>query len=914
MAGRRAWVAGAAGPVALADDEGEPGAAVALGPADADEVRARGAVTQLRRLVAAGGVEAAGAGVDLGGGFRSARLAGARGDHRDAVLAALRAVGPEDAERVGERGAVLVALFGPEATKRVGAAATRAVGEGRWAAVRLASAASDLLGPEQLERVLALEAPEGVDPVGGGAASELAGQLRQVLEPVPGARRLGLVVDLWGRALGVHAAAARRRRLLGSQGKQDRTEALRERREHHEDERFLQSFELNRAPGQPTTPGALARWIPPEHLRRDVLNRLLADAYAATALLHAAVAVCDHGAVEGLARVEPLLAAAGEWTSDGWLFLATQRVPGLTGLPARPGVRVRELLHLYASDGPRDDVFADRVREYLAHARDYALVIADEVVALGDVGCSDPDPLLCDWARLPMAAWRERSGLAVTDRPPAPEWVQSRFGLTADRPDGDEIVGELRWYADLMDALARLYGHDAAGRPWHGDRRFFDHDPEPEPDPLTPRLDSVALAVSGAAQLVALGARPAKAADWPAFTAALLAGVDVSAALSGEFPVPPPLAAVDGSVVPGTAARFRVARSARTLAVWAAYMGNCIAGSLYTEGAAAGRSVLGALCDERGTVLANVELLHQRPAHRGWRISEIAGRFNATPDPELERRFRAWVTTLPGVRPPEPEPRDERDAAGRPARRKVPPVHEAAGPALAALLTPHPYAGVFTALAGTAPDAALTHLRRLDQDSLVRARRRVMADTDGLRTLWAATAARPLTDAVARLDPALRERYSALALLTEDTPLPRSLRHLVRLPALAPAYSAELVSRRIRTALGRLVSDDDPALARALSRRPTVPLLCALTVTALLRPPATALVQVAPPRKITVPGYPASSLADEDGPWRRALPVVAELGVDTGPFWDRVAADGLRVPRSWLTAGGWPVLWGRAHG
>src|SRR5262245_56497629 len=94
------------------------GTAVAVGPAAeaAEDTEVDRALAQLGALVAAGGVVAAGAGVDLGGGFRSARLAGARGDRRDAVLAALRVLGVAGAPRLGERAAVLVALFGPAAT------------------------------------------------------------------------------------------------------------------------------------------------------------------------------------------------------------------------------------------------------------------------------------------------------------------------------------------------------------------------------------------------------------------------------------------------------------------------------------------------------------------------------------------------------------------------------------------------------------------------------------------------------------------------------------------------------------------------------------------------------------------------------------------------------------------------------
>jgi hypothetical protein len=102
------------GPERITDEsEAGPGAAVALGPVGATAEQVGEAVAELDRLVAAGGVAAAGAGVDLGAGFRSARLAGARGDQRDAVLAALKVVGLEGSGRLRHCAGFLVALFGP---------------------------------------------------------------------------------------------------------------------------------------------------------------------------------------------------------------------------------------------------------------------------------------------------------------------------------------------------------------------------------------------------------------------------------------------------------------------------------------------------------------------------------------------------------------------------------------------------------------------------------------------------------------------------------------------------------------------------------------------------------------------------------------------------------------------------------
>ncbi|NVI88616.1 hypothetical protein, partial [Actinomadura sp. BRA 177] len=73
--GRHAWIARPSGPVRLVDQaDAPPGAAAALGPGGASDADVEQAVLELTRLVADGGTVAAGAGVDLGAGFRSARL------------------------------------------------------------------------------------------------------------------------------------------------------------------------------------------------------------------------------------------------------------------------------------------------------------------------------------------------------------------------------------------------------------------------------------------------------------------------------------------------------------------------------------------------------------------------------------------------------------------------------------------------------------------------------------------------------------------------------------------------------------------------------------------------------------------------------------------------------------------------
>ncbi|WP_407562960.1 hypothetical protein [Streptomyces sp. 184] len=967
--GQAVWTARSGVPARLAAQADAPaGAPVALGPPEAGEEPAGAALAGLDRLVAAGGAVAAGAGVDLGGGFRSARLAGARGEKRDAVLAALRALGPADAGRLGDRAGTMVALFGPAATKRVGAAAARAVAEERWGTVRLASAASDVLGPEQIERILALTAPDGVDPVDGGTPSVLAGHLDRVLAPLPRPRRPALLTDLWDRVLDGHARQVRRERLLATQARQDRVAELTARRARFEEEVVLHRLPSDTRTGRTPLLEA-ARWTPTDGYWRGVLYRIVEDAQAATVLLRTAVAVSDHGPAVGLARMEPQLAAALAATGDAAAARAARRVPGLTGLPARPASHVRELRRQLLKHGPGNVPYETQVRPRLARARDYALVAVAECGRLLRGEPAVPEDALHAWASDGLEVWRRHTGYTPV-RPPEewseiPPWVRDRFGTAdslADRlrerrekgepaaPHDVEVLGDLLWYADLADALAQVHGHEAAAVAARGDALGLDHDPPPAVEPLVPRLDSVGLAVSGAAQLVALGGTPGKGVKtWAGLVDSLRADIDVAEALSGEFPVPPPLAAVDAALVPGTRVRFRLARSARTLAGWADYMGNCIATPYYVDAALKGRSALAALHDDKGRILANAELRPARPAERGWLVGELAGRFNGAPDPVLEERFRRWVATLPGARPPEPgAPPAADEAPAGPARRRraAPRLVADAGPELARLAerawaeqVTGRTAAVYTALAATLPDApaaagretrtaatgtrrpaattavaALTRLRRLGPASLAHACRRVLDDgTATPAALWTATGVRPLTAAVAELAPALRDRFEQLELLDGAGPLPRALRALVRRPAVAPAYAIGLMGVRVRAALGHLLYEDDAALARVVSRRPPAPLLCAAAVAVTCRVPAIPLAAVAEPRAVTVPGFPATGLDDPEGPWQRAFPAARELGADTAAFWDGVAAGGLRAPASWLGSGGWPALWARAH-
>lgn len=939
-AGLSGWYWRPSGPVRVTDEADlPPGSAIALGPAEATQEQVEQAARELVRLVKACGVVAAGAGVELGAGFRSARLAGARGDQRDAVLAALRVLGIEGAARLGDRAGFLVALFGPAVTKRVGAAAAQAMAEGRWAALHLASAASDVLGPEQLEQVLALTAPDGADLTAGGPPSVLAGYLRQVIEPLHGRRRLDLLLDLWAEVSAHHARRIRRDRLLATQGRQDRVDDLHKRRNAFEDELILSQLKYVFGDAEPSLADA-ARWLPSHYYWRGVLDRLLQDALAATALLRTAVAVSDHGLHEGLARSTDLIeAAAAELPSGfGW---AAKRVPGLTGLPARPGSYVRDIYHKLREDGPKGHKFEAYVTQRLARARDYALVVIKAVDEWLEGSNGVPDDVLADWARSGLQSWRERVG--YTEARPPTEWgglvLWNRYlpereslptrlrQLTDPKPAEVEQRGDLLWYADLIDALAQLYGHAAAEITPGPDLPRLAHDPPSAPaEPLTPQVESITLAVSGAAQLVALGGTlPRSARTWQELVDGLRADTAIAEALDGEFIIPAPLAEVDGTTVPGTGLQFRLARNARTLAEWSSYMGNCIASLHYIDSAMKGRCGLAALHDSDGRIVVNVDLRPARLTARGWHVSEIQARFNDDPEEALEKRFRRWVNGIPGPQSDLPSPDDSTDEtwSGRPTRRRpAPRLLQEVGPALSKLteqawtveMTAE-VTGAIAALAGISPGVALTRLRRHDPSRLDAACRTALSEgTVDLAGLWTATGARPLQKALEALDPALHSRFGQLTRLLDNDPLPSSsLRKLVRQPVIAPAYSMELVARRIRAAIGRLTYEGDPAIADAITRRTTTPLLCALVVAVTCRAPAIDLTPVAPPKSVAVPGFPTTTLDDETGPWQQAFPAARELGADTSVFWNQIAEHGLRIPTAWLAPRPWPALWSRAH-
>ncbi|MGV9411004.1 hypothetical protein ACWDOP_13895 [Nocardia sp. NPDC003693] len=973
-----AWSAETGEPVDPRAHDLRVGAAVVLGDRDSAPERVAAARNTLARWMAAGGPVIAGAGIDLGDGFVSARLAGATGDRRDAVLAALRVLGIEGAGRLGARASTLVALFGVSATKPVGAAAEQAIREQRWAALTLASAAAELLGPEQVAEVLGWPAPAGTDPIPAGAPSALAANLTPVLNRYPRQRRRALLRDLWDRVGARQATLALAESRIRAQD-MSRAESLYRRRRQYDADLTVAALGLD-----PTDPLALLtaiRRVPVfAEVWKPVLERLIQDAVAATVLVRLAVAVHEHGAVAGVTALRPQLAAASALVGRHDVKSARRDAPAECPLPARPICHVRDIDSWLRQQQPMNRAFEKFVRVRTATALAYATVVEQAF----QLTLREMTELLpgSHWDSPALREWRAAVGYVGTRAPAT--WDMNPYvagfaetplarRLEQD-PAAREHASDLLWYGELADTVVSLRGHRAAEiRTGYGCVPHFDPDPAAErPEPLTPRLDSIPLAVAGAAQLVALGATPpARCPDWASLCAGLMTGGAVAAALGGEFEVPETILDLDGQRLPGTDARVQVARDTGRLAEWSDYMGNCIAGYPYRDEAMAGRSVLLALRDAQDTILVNAEL---RSTGYGWWISEVKGRFNDDPDPVLKTALERLVRELRRVEP-DTEPETPAPESGVRPRRSAPDAVRELGPALRAVvcepvrdvaaaravfiaLADAPVAGtgvsigskraggqnnppapvehrrpvsaatdtrrgtVTRASAGRrepgfdaeAAGKALTVLRRANPERLAGHVRTALSG--GLLTLpqlWAASGARPLTRAVERLDPDLIARHPRVRRLSDDTALPsKALRRLVRDPDIGTARSIELVALRLRAALYALARADDPVFARALIRDPRAEFLCPLILALTTTPPECRTIAVAAPGKVTVPGFPATTLDDPAGPWQRGWPTAVALGASAELFWAHVADTGLRVPASWLPGGGWNALWGRA--
>lgn len=939
--GLRCWSPTSGGRATPADGRAgahPPGAPVVVGPAEAEAETVRETTRQLTLLVAGGTEAAAGAGVDLGHGFTSARLAGAPGDRRDAVLAAMKFFGA-DAHRLGDRSANLVALFGLSATKRVGAAANTAIVEERWAALQLASAASDLLGPEQLEQVLELRAPDGIDPFPRGAASTLADHLARVLTRYPRPRRLTLIVSLWHHVCARLLDRQRLVRLASTQTRTDRISRLRERHRDHFDESILQ--QLSRAVGGIPTLAEAARWEPPDWWTAGELSRLLQDAVAATALLRFARTLSDEGLAVAARQHYDELVAADACLTKAERSAAARRHEGAYSHPARPGCYVHDLLQPLRPERTFTRKTEAYVRERVAMARNYGVVVLEAVTDV--VLDMDDDPLqncwdTCKpWQADQLRQWRAAAGFRRApsgwEQPPLAdahadgpkETLAQR--MAAD-PAADPVTAEaphdLLWYADLADVLAPFYGNETATVRHERPVPMLGYTtPAPPPEPNRPRADSVPLAAAGVAQLVAFGATPPpRCANWPALADGVSADAAITEATVDVFPVPPEIAVLDKQPVPGTALTVELGREPRQLADWSSYMGNCIGESWYAEQAHRGQCVLMALRDD-DHIVANLDI---RRRTGGWQIHELRARFNDTLDPALEEPVKQWVNTLAPPEPPAPAPalpvppvRSRGGGSRRSAADRLPPnltgalAAEVERTVAAATSARQTYATLASSLGHHAdfdPAAAVIALKRLGSTQHVDLLQRALNTDLDASALWRATSVRPLATAVARLDPA---QYDRLTTLTSDAPLPRTLRALVRSPEIAPAYAMDVVARAVRKAMGELVGGE--ALHRSIARKPSPELVCTAIIATTCAHPSTVdrVVRLVAAGTTTVPGFPATDLLDEQGPWQQALPAAADLGTPVELFGERIAEQGLLAPAALLGRDGWLALWRRAH-
>ncbi len=851
---------------------------MAVGPAGAAEREQVAALAALARLVAGGGVVAAGAGADLGGGFQSGRIDGGTGDRRDAVLAALAV--PEFAGKLGPPAALLVALFGPDATKPLGAATLDAIEAGRWPELRFAVAASDLLGPEQLVELLRVRTPAGVDPFPEGFASIVGDHLARVLRPLPPRRRLSLLKDLWQDVCEALQRRQRVKRLHRSQGPEEFAEQLQDRRERYED------LLAQRALGKDATVGQAALWAPPRLFWEGRVLRALYDAQAATVLARVAVSAIDLGAVAAVEKHRHELEAAAALMSKREYGDSARLTEGLH--PARPGNYVRELV-----EKPRKELFiGNRLRAALI----YAVVAFDHAANVLDGwqyrGFVDAVEVLQAMRAQNLKQWREKVGYFEPQR--ALTWPREDLARRVEghEPADVERMGDLLWLAELADATAQLRGRDQADIEHHPDTIAGQTE-------LQARVpESVALLAARAAQLAEIGGTvPGKPRTWAGLVGGLQAGAAAAEAQIEAFTVAEVLQRADETVLPGSDARIEVARKATDLAAWAGYMGNCISGEYYVKRAMRGDIGLLALRGADDAILANACL---RATGKGWRLEELKARFNADADPALAQAVRDWVRALDV-----PEKELDEDSTPQPpqSRRRKPQLAVEWGeidvrvdPALSALIE------------APATAAALVALRRAAPATIERGVRAALRDPRTAQRLWVATAHRPLAAAIADKPDPVRPK---LAPLLHDEPLPAALRKLARLPEVGAARTAHLVALRVRAALGTLLRADDPALAAA---HPHGPLLraAALAVTSWGGLPGGAPVTaIAARRRVRLPGYPVSSLRDEM--WQGAWPDAIELGGVPDGFWDRIAAHGLILPSSWLpTTDGWPALWARS--
>ena len=908
-----------------------PGAPVVVGPADARRADVDRARREAQHLLADGGALVAAAGVDVGGGFRTARLEGGGETRREAVLAAAELLGPDGLARIGSRDSVLVALFGTRATKRVGAAAVDALAGDSRAALRLAVAASDVLGPEQLEQVLRFEAPAGMDPLPQGTTGLLSSQLTTILAPYPARRRLALVRSLWEEVVAwPQSAAARGRAHRRGFSSTAGDELLKEVREA-DDRWWRQQASCQLA--DRSDAASLLRWVPGPAVWAAGLQRAYQECVAAAVLVRTAVAA-EVDPVEDavLAHLAQLAFAGSAHVHDLENRVeAVDRVVRPSGVAADRAWCLAGLVFLASKPSRVSSMYEPAwLAGHLHDTCELAVAVlkssVDLINAVRGIPIAPGDPAV-------MLEWRRLAGFG---RDPHVWWdaIDGHPPLGTRLEDGGdpalvERIEDALWLADLADVVNWWFGQEAVTLGVQ-DYAWVDVDPvEPDPDLRVPSAESVALAVAGAAQLVAVGAQPgARPATWPALIADLVADAE-RLGLDEKLTVPGDVTTWEGKVLPGTELGVQVARSAKQLTGWGNYMGNCIAG--YASEASR-RFALVALRDGSGRLVANVSV-HRRGAR--WQVGQALARFNEPLAPELDELIVRWAHELrvPDAGParaPVPAPRGPRPR-GEGRRQRPAPRRDALLRASTALgetigeLHADPRTGwardvvcPIAAELGWAGDAdqlgpfvAMARLRR--PGPLAEAIGRALDAGVPLAELWEATASRPLAEAVERLpelEPDLRRLVGAA--------VPPSLRLALRDPRVSGARTVDLAAWRLRVALFELLAAGDARLDRAVAARPHTGFVAAaaLTLTAAQESGGDRHERIPVAPDGSLPGRPRTTLAGAGSPWTDALLPAQELGVTPARL-DEVLADApgrhLLVPAAWTAPRGWSAFWGRAH-
>jgi len=649
------------------DSGDDPGAVIVVGPPGASKSKLIRVRRKARQLARAGGPAAAAAGVDLGGGYRSARLEGpANGSRRNDVLAALTALGVSEVERLGDRRGVMVALFGLSATKRVGAAAWKAAAETRWSALRLAVAASDLLTPARLEDLLAMEAPPGAEVVPPCDIDDLARNMASVLDRYSEQRRLAILCSLWDDVANWNIATQRLRR---GRSRRSRFSMATYNKWKTATGRAEDSYWSGKLGTGRRSAAEMLRWTPSNRDWSDSLRWVSSECMAATALMLTALDAED----------KPIEAAI---TAHLQCFLYLHWA-GFSQGPDSPCVRAHRIADATskASDpwilGNR--IYVDRQPVDRRELSAFFAPLFEDVseMALATLRWAESLLAALRRARPPlgepgsMVEWREAAGwIRAPD-----DWEISLFGngpTLADRsawepgrsPSELEQPEDLLWLADLADVLAVCHGNSQArlGRlnaalPW------FDCTTPTPPnlDPFAPRQESVPLALAGAAQVVSLGIfPPRRASSWRSIVDHLAARVR---ALNVSFELAEEIEALDGANLPGTDLRAEVARTPGQLVEWGNYMGNCIAG--YSEEVNQSFALL-ALLGPSKTIQANVAL---RRTGGFWRVIEALARFNNPIPADLEAVLYRWAAGI-GPAPDSSVPDVSTDVAPRPRRRR----------------------------------------------------------------------------------------------------------------------------------------------------------------------------------------------------------------------------------------------------